>query len=381
MFKLCSNRKKQLPRLRSQVQTQVQQVPIHSTSLVEQVQQVPRHSTTSAAQTVLEQVQQESLHPTPSTTQAVQEQVQQTSQDSTPQEANEESEEQGPSTKKKRGRTQMQNVHGRSERKLIVLNKHNQPVGPTQAIVAELGSFLGTLARNSTFCPVNVSNWRKLKTHKDMWKYTKEKYNIPDTAQAWALKAIQSAWRKYKNWLKKKHYVPYANDELRMENRPGYVPQSHFKDLLVYWNSEKSQKMSNTNTENRKKLRYPHTVGKKSFAVIREAEMERIETQESEDGSQSVDAFAAVMGPDHPGHVRLYGRGVTKTVLKGKAGDSGPSLNGTDELMKQKMEEMEVRMQKNAGKIRRTNGGDGTRYYNERHCTTSASKPRLSTLS
>ncbi|XP_059290916.1 uncharacterized protein LOC132044454 isoform X2 [Lycium ferocissimum] len=313
MFKLCSNRKKQLPRLRSQVQTQVQQVPIHSTSLVEQVQQVPRHSTTSAAQTVLEQVQQESLHPTPSTTQAVQEQVQQTSQDSTPQEANEESEEQGPSTKKKRGRTQMQNVHGRSERKLIVLNKHNQPVGPTQAIVAELGSFLGTLARNSTFCPVNVSNWRKLKTHKDMWKYTK--------------------------------------------------------------------KMSNTNTENRKKLRYPHTVGKKSFAVIREAEMERIETQESEDGSQSVDAFAAVMGPDHPGHVRLYGRGVTKTVLKGKAGDSGPSLNGTDELMKQKMEEMEVRMQKNAGKIRRTNGGDGTRYYNERHCTTSASKPRLSTLS
>ncbi|XP_060216583.1 uncharacterized protein LOC132644053 [Lycium barbarum] len=143
--------------------------------------------------------------------------------------------------------------------------------------------------------------------------------------------------------------------------------------------------MSNTNTENRKKLRYPHTVGKKSFAVIREekqkegpdavtnkaifvatgkrkpgqvykdsyedtirktAEMERIETQESEDGSQSVDAFAAVMGPDHPGHVRLYGRGVTKTVLKGKSGDSGPSLNGTDELMKQKMEEMEARMQK-----------------------------------
>ncbi|XP_060210623.1 uncharacterized protein LOC132637571 [Lycium barbarum] len=263
----------------------------------------------------------------------------------------------------------MQNVHGRSERKLIVLNKHNQPVGPTQAIVAELGSFLGTLARNSTFCPVNVSNWRKLKTHKDMWKYTKEKYNITDTAQAWALKAIQSAWRKYKNWLKKKHYIPYANDQLRMENRPGYVPQSHFMDLLVYWNSEKSQKMSNTNRENRKKLRYPHTVGKKSFAVIREekkkegpnavtnkaifvttrkrkpgrAEMERVETQESEDG---VDAFAAVMGPDHLSHVRLYGCGVTKTVLKGKAGDSGHSLNGNDELMKQTMEEMEARMQK-----------------------------------
>ncbi|XP_060182329.1 uncharacterized protein LOC132611992 [Lycium barbarum] len=186
----CSNREKQVPRLRSQVQTQVQQEPIHSTSLVEQVQQVPRHSTASAAQTVLGQVQQESRHPTPYTAQAVQEQVQQTSQDSTPQEANQESEEQ-------------ENV--------------------------------------------------------------------------------------------------------------------------------------NTNRENRKKLRYPHTVAKKSFAVIREekkkegpdvvtnkaifvttrkrkpgqAEMERVQTQESEDG---VDAFAAVMGPDHPGH--------------------------------QKMEEMEARMQK-----------------------------------
>ena len=34
--------------------------------------------------------------------------------------------------------------------------------------------------------------------------------------------------------------------------------------------------------------------------------MERAETQENEDASQSsVDAFASVMGPDHPGHLRL----------------------------------------------------------------------------
>lgn len=48
------------------------------------------------------------------------------------------------------------------------------------------------------------------------------------------------------------------------------------------------------------------------------AEMERLETQESDqDGTQSpVDAFAAVIGHDHPGRVRLYGRGITKTLLK-----------------------------------------------------------------
>ncbi|XP_060172400.1 uncharacterized protein LOC132603390 [Lycium barbarum] len=288
-----------------------------------------------------------------------------------------------PSTqKRKRGGTQMQSVHGRSERKLIVLNELHQSIGPIEAIVKELGSFLGTLARNGTFCPLNVFKWKKLKTHDDMWNYTLEKYDIPKVAKEWTLRTIQLAWRKYKNGLKKKHYYRYANDELRMAKRPKEVSESQFKALLEYWNSDAAQDMSRKNTEN-KKLRYPHTVGKTSFAIIHEkkkkenpealsskeffmatrrrkpgrvykdsyedttskiAEMERIETQESEGGSQSVDAYVSVMGPDHPGRVRLYGRGVTKTLLKQKAADSGPSSNVTDDMEK-KMEEIEERMQ------------------------------------
>nr|XP_016511533.1 PREDICTED: uncharacterized protein LOC107828681 [Nicotiana tabacum] len=140
--------------------------------------------------------------------------------------------------------------------------------------------------------------------------------------------------------------------------------------------------MSKTNTENRNRLKCPHTTGRTPFALIREekkkeisdtsdtlsskdifvatrkrklgrvykssydntiskiAEMERIQsTQESEDGSHSVDAFASVMGPEHPRRVRLYGRGVTKTLLKGKKGNLGSSLD-VDERMQQKIEEM-----------------------------------------
>nr|XP_009765557.1 PREDICTED: uncharacterized protein LOC104217101 [Nicotiana sylvestris] len=169
-----------------------------------------------------------------------------------------------------------------------------------------------------------------------------------------------------------------------MENRPVDIPESHFKDLLKYWNSDPHKKMSETNTENRNKLKCPHTAGRTPFALIREekkkeisdtsdtvsskdmfvatrkrklgrvykssydntiskiAEMEKIQsTQESEDGSHSDDAFASVMGPEHPGRVRLYGRGVTKIVLKGQKGNLGSS----DERMQQKMEEMEERMQ------------------------------------
>ncbi|XP_019226606.1 PREDICTED: uncharacterized protein LOC109208053 [Nicotiana attenuata] len=278
----------------------------------------------------------------------------------------------------------MPSVHGRKERKLIVLNENNQPIGPTGDVVAELGSFLGTLARNAAFCPLNVFNWRKLQTKEDMWIYIKGKYDIPDAAKRWVFDSIQNAWRKYKNQLFNDHYKPYENDELRMEKRPVDVPESQFRDLLNYWNSDAYKKMSQTNTENRKKLKYPHTAGKRSFARICEekkketseplsskdlfvamrkrkvdrvykasyadtlnkiAEMERLQsTQESEDGSQPVDAFASVMGPEHPGRLRLYGRGVTKTSLKRKVGDAGPS-SSTDEVMQQKLEEMEERMQ------------------------------------
>lgn len=69
----------------------------------------------------------------------------------------------------------MQVVHGRSERKPIVLNELN--IGPTKAVVTEPGSFLGTLARNGTFCPLNVFNWKKLKTHDDMWTYIQDTFN------------------------------------------------------------------------------------------------------------------------------------------------------------------------------------------------------------
>lgn len=134
------------------------QVSLNYTSPVEQVE---RHSPDSIVQAMLEQVQWTSLHSTPSTTQATPELVQQKSPDSTTQETNEQSDEQGPATKKKTiGSTQMPHVHGRSVCKLIKLNEYHQLVGPTNAVVVELGSFLGTKARNSTFYSINVFNWK-----------------------------------------------------------------------------------------------------------------------------------------------------------------------------------------------------------------------------
>nr|XP_010321274.1 uncharacterized protein LOC104647545 [Solanum lycopersicum] len=164
-----------------------------------------------------------------------------------------------------------------------------------------------------------------------------------------------------------------------MAKKPGHIPECQFRELLKYWNSEKFKKMSETNAKNRKKLMNPHTVGKKSFALVRNklekdketvsskdifvvtrtrkpgrsykgsnedttskiAEMEQIEKQISING-EYVDAFSSVMGPEHPGRLRLYGAGVTKTTLKKKVGNWESTLSATTDGM----HEMQERMQK-----------------------------------
>lgn len=47
------------------------------------------------------------------------------------------------------------------------------------------------------------------------------------------------------------------------------------------------------------------------------------------------------MGPEHLGHLRLYGAGVTKTTLKRKDGNSEPSSNATNDLVQQMQERMQ----------------------------------------
>ncbi|XP_016513233.1 uncharacterized protein LOC107830245 [Nicotiana tabacum] len=176
-----------------------------------------------------------------------------------------------------------------------------------------------------------------------MWKYIKKKYDIPDGAKKWIFESVGSVWRKYKSQLKTTHFTAYENDELQMENRLVDVPESHFKDLLNYWNSDPHKKISETNTENRNKLKCPHTAGRTPFALIREEKKKEISNTSDtiSNGDHSIDVFASVMGPKHPGRMRLYGRGVTKIVLKGQKGNLGSS----DERMQQKMEEIEERMQ------------------------------------
>ncbi|KAF3632904.1 hypothetical protein FXO37_27282 [Capsicum annuum] len=92
-------------------------------------------------------------------------------------------------------------------------------------------SFLGTLSKNGTFCPLNLS-WTKLKKHDDMWSYIQVKYNIPNNGKDWAMRSIDAAFRGYKFRLKKDHFYAYTNDEIQMAKRPTSVPETIFEDFL-----------------------------------------------------------------------------------------------------------------------------------------------------
>ncbi|WMV38482.1 hypothetical protein MTR67_031867 [Solanum verrucosum] len=164
----------------------------------------------------------------------------------------------------------MLSVHGRHDRKLIVLNKAGRPVGPSNDVVIELSSFLGFV----------------LDTKQDLWDYTKEKEG--ETNDTPSLKEFFVVTRKRK-------------------------PNRSYKD---------------TNEDIASKI----------------AEMENIEMQQNEDGNETIDAFASVMGSEHPRSLRLYGRGVTKTTLKGKVGNFEASSNATNDLVK-KMEDRILRME------------------------------------
>ncbi|KAH0669637.1 hypothetical protein KY285_023798 [Solanum tuberosum] len=253
----------------------------------------------------------------------------------------------------------MQSVQGRQESKLVVLNRYNQPIGPTNTVVTELGSFLGTLARNAMHCALNIHNWKNMDTKKDLWDYTQEKYDIPDSAKKWALDGIKNARRKYKNDLYRNHYKAYANDDLRMANKPKDVSESDFKDLLKYWDSEKFKESPD---ELSTKEHFVATRSRKSGRVYKDSnedtiskitEMEKMQSRQNEDDNQSFDAFTAVMGHEHPGCMRLYGRGVTKSTFKRKA-LSEPYLSANDERIEKNGGIGREDASKDGGKIRTT---------------------------
>ncbi|KAK8958457.1 hypothetical protein KSP40_PGU010096 [Platanthera guangdongensis] len=88
----------------------------------------------------------------------------------------------GARIKRTRGETMCKNIHARTleERIEVTLNEHGQPIGPTDRAVSDLSLFLGTLARNSAFCPLLYTSWASMPDEnlERVWNYTKVNIHI-----------------------------------------------------------------------------------------------------------------------------------------------------------------------------------------------------------
>ncbi|XP_059664836.1 uncharacterized protein LOC132311119 [Cornus florida] len=93
-----------------------------------------------------------------------------------------------------------------------------------------------------------------------------EKFFTPEYAKSWVLKSIGRKWSNFKSNLKRKHYKKYATDIERQIDRDDQVLPEQWYYLIQFWNSDKGQERSNTNTISRSKQKYNYTEGSKSFA-------------------------------------------------------------------------------------------------------------------
>ncbi|XP_016166105.1 uncharacterized protein LOC107608864 [Arachis ipaensis] len=173
--------------------------------------------------------------------------------------------------KKTRGPTQCLKIHARQleDREQITLDSEGEAIGPTDEAVNNLSKFLGTVARNSDFCPLIYTNWKGIKDKEAIWEYVQAKFIIPTEGKRMVLARINDYWRRYKTTIKQTHFLPYKCVNEMLKNRPKSIPESHFRKLIAYWRTEKVKKMSAQNKKNRAQQKFRHQKGPINFARIR----------------------------------------------------------------------------------------------------------------
>ncbi|KAD4982497.1 hypothetical protein E3N88_19168 [Mikania micrantha] len=272
----------------------------------------------------------------------------------------------GISKTKKRGPTMLHDVHTRieDEREVIICNEFGQPVGPVREgkdVVGKFSRFLGTVARNYSHAPLIHSSWQKVPHKEKIWEYVLEKYDVPDGAKAWVLKSIGQSYKVHKCRFKQKHFYQFKDNKTRWNNRPNNIPEDDFRKLLRLWSNKDMEQRCARAKQSRMSQKNMHTAGPKSFARIREEmknddphqkvptltqlfertrkrtegrtyvdlyddtamkieQMKNYKAKENE--NTTIDPFLVVMNKENYGYRRLYGRGVTNTLIKKVEGPS-----------------------------------------------------------
>ncbi|CAH9137214.1 unnamed protein product [Cuscuta epithymum] len=149
---------------------------------------------------------------------------------------------------------------------IIEFNRFQQGIGEGAGLI---GVWLGELASDVKVIPMNFTDWRSVP---QMYKKNavgdieRHFYFQSDVGMSWAMDSLRDKRKEFRNRLKTDYVkINSKRDEVMCTPATG-IPQDQWNSLVDYWFSPKSKAMTERNTQNRKKLRFPHTGGSNSIA-------------------------------------------------------------------------------------------------------------------
>ncbi|WJX55706.1 hypothetical protein P8452_41442 [Trifolium repens] len=176
--------------------------------------------------------------------------------------------------KRLRGPTRMQDVWDMDADDIIIVNldKKGRPTGQEGS---NLTRFIGSVVRRKEYASIGYISWKDMPDNdkSEMLKLIESKYEfvppINDTTREMLKSEINERWKQWKSDLKSKAYDPSKTEEKVASVKPdSRVDLNQYRKLVHHWFSEKGQKISKINRENRAKFKDVHCMGTKSLPKL-----------------------------------------------------------------------------------------------------------------
>ncbi|KAL8262579.1 hypothetical protein R6Q59_023928 [Mikania micrantha] len=198
--------------------------------------------------------------------------------------------------KQKRGPTMLHLVHTRKvdDREVIICNELGQPVGPVtkeKDVVGRFYRFLGTIARNHSYAPLIYNSWHKVPHKYKIWDYVLKR----------CLRAKEIRMSQKNMHTAGPKSFARIRDEMKNDNPNNELPT--LTQMFEHTRKRTEGRIYvDTYDDTRRKIE----------------QMKKYKSSENE--SDLIDPFMAVMHKENSGYCRLYGRGVTNKLIKKRDG-------------------------------------------------------------